>query len=359
MTFLDPGPQCNRWLTLLEGQANLDELLEPLEPAESDAKEVEEISYLVGKTYDSRQVFEIEELGETIPYVSVRVGQASYSFSEMGLGELALNILHWQLSHAPRRSVVLIEEPETFVSPRSQRCLVDVICRYAVEREFFPIITTHSLGVAGRLPREKVVLVHGFSAGSPDIGVLQPPRDDQLNDVLGVPRRRTGLLLVEDTAAKLFAAAILDRVDPSLFGSFEFCHAGDATQIRQILECFPQTSIVTLVGLYDAGYDAQHSEPHWGYSFLPGDNPPERELRNALDAHPEIAAGALGRTVEELHAAAAALAGEDDHDWLTGLAERLGKSDEQLVDGLADAWLAAEANYDAAVALAGNVRALL
>ena len=105
--------------------------------------------------------------------------------------------------------------------------------------------------------------------------------------------------------------------------------------------------------------DAQHSEPHWGYSFLPGDNPPERELRNALDAHPEIAAGALGRTVEELHAAAAALAGEDDHDWLTGLAERSGKSDEQLVDGLADAWLAAEANYDAAVALAGNVRALL
>lgn len=357
--FLDPGAQCNRWLRLMEDMANVEELLEPIEAAESDENELDEVNYLVGKSYISRKVYEIEEFDEPIPFVKVEVPEASYGFLEMGLGELCLNVLHWQLSNAPKNSVILIEEPESFVSPRSQRCLVDVLCRLAVVRGFFPVLTTHSWGVAGRLPIDKVTLIHGRPAGSKNIGILQPPRPHQLNDVLAVPHQQKLLILVEDSTAEQFARAIIEHTDPDFLVSFEIAQMGSATRIRYLLEHFPKTKIIFLVGLYDAGYDAEHNKPNWDHRFLPGENPPERELRLMTKDRSDSLAITTRRDEQDILAALAALEGVDDHDWLIELARCLGKEVPSLVDSLVRVWLQDTKNQQAATTFVGELRELI
>ena len=354
--LLDPGSQCTQWLAELRGMANVRELLDAVEPARSNARELVEISYLVGKEYRARHLYELGDEEDSLPYITVESGGKSYSVEDMGLGELVLNTLHWQLDHLPRRGIVLIEEPETFISPRSQRCLVDVLCRVAVEREVLPIITTHSYGIAGRLPRERTILVHPGMREDDSIGIIRQPAVDQLNDVLGLPSYRSTIVLVEDRVAELFAKSILDRTDPSLLGSVQFTVVAGETEITEILEHLPRVPATSLVGLYDADVASLPQGVPWPVMRLPGRRAPEGELRAALDAHTTEGATAISRPLEVVAAASAALRGIDDHDWMLDLADRLNKELPSLIDGLSATWLEPEANREAASQLAVSLR---
>lgn len=352
--YLDVGPRCYRWLTSLAQMANIDELLESVEPAESNEEELIEIRYLTGKAYEAHAMYEIDEFGDDIlPYPKVSVRGRQYGFEDMGLGELALNVLHWFLKRSVRRSVLFLEEPETFVSPRSQRCLMNLVCKYAVERELNILSTTHSFGVVGQFERKVVTLLH---SGVPDIGVIRPPRPHQLLNVLGVNQGASALIIYEDRAACSFGSSIIERLDPDLAYSLEAQIAGDASKIGRALISLPKNQIVNLIGVYDADFEIQDDDDHCNRTNLPGSRAPESELRQLLPDLQQQVAEALKCTATDVGAAHASLEGSDDHDWLVELGKILHINLTTLVDGLVSVWLDDDGRATRARAFVAEIR---
>lgn len=302
--FLDAGPRSYRWLEQLGTTANLDELLEGHEPSVSSANEVAELGYLIGKTYEEHSVFEIDELSGLLLYPRVRHNGVEYSFEDMGLGELALNILYWQLRRAPKRSILLFEEPETFISPRSQRHLINLIFKYAVERELSVLITTHSLGIAGAFDSEHITFAHGAADA---MGLIQPARPHQLNALLGVRQHQKAIIVYEDEAALFFGCSLLDRLDPDLGYLVEQQIAGDKAAITKMASNFPVNSIVHLVGVYDADVDLEEEGTVDRCTKLPGHAAPEAEVRPLVQEYLDETASAVERRPSDLRAADAAL----------------------------------------------------
>src|SRR5207249_4749613 len=98
------------------------------------------------KEYSECKIFEVPEYDEIekFPYFKATSNGVSYGSETMGQGELSLLIVLWELLTLPKNSILLLEEPETHVSPRSQEALMNVIAQNIVEKGIWTIVTTHS-----------------------------------------------------------------------------------------------------------------------------------------------------------------------------------------------------------------------
>ena len=93
-------------------------------------------------------------------YFEVTTEGVTYGSEMMGLGELALHLMLWHLERVEPQSIMLIEEPETHISPRSQQALLNVLARASARKKLWVIVTTHSAGIVARIPREHIRLVY-------------------------------------------------------------------------------------------------------------------------------------------------------------------------------------------------------
>jgi hypothetical protein len=138
--MLIPTAESARLMHTLGSLSNLDELLEAYSPAQLAESEVDKLSYLVGREYETVEIFEIgdETEGFAFPYMVVTAAGTKYGSEDMGLGELALHLTNWHLSRVPENSILLLEEPETHISPRSQHTLLNILAEYATDEVFGP-----------------------------------------------------------------------------------------------------------------------------------------------------------------------------------------------------------------------------
>ena len=136
--------------------ANFNDLVEPLTPIELTAPELDRLNYVVGKNYARCQLFEIPEYADfdRFPYFRVTANGVEYASDAMGQGELSLLIMLWVLRDLKPNSILVLEEPESHVSPRSQAALMNVIAEACSQKGLWVIVTTHSPTVVARIPRE-------------------------------------------------------------------------------------------------------------------------------------------------------------------------------------------------------------
>lgn len=337
VTFLDPAAESVRVAKLLNGITNFDELLEALTARELNKDELDHLSYLVGKRYDSCLVYEVDEFDEeaTFPYFRVEDACGTYGSEGMGLGEMALHITNWYLERVPTKSVLLIEEPETHLAPRSQDALINTIARASVTRNLWVILTTHAPSIVRRIPREHIRLL--VRSGS-DTLVLQEPSRLKLNMVLGIKPRFHGIILVEDKAAREFVRALLDRVAPDLSRTFQIIDMGSNGEVISALNSFPrQANWLSIVGILDGDQRGTDISTAWPCGFLPGDSGPEVLLRSTAD--PKRLGELLARDIVEVRFALAELEGRDDHDWLEEFPRLMSVSYESAVVALTNCWL--------------------
>jgi predicted ATPase len=355
ITFLDPAAETTRLMQRLHSTSNFDEILEALSPRELTAEELEHVSYLVGKTYTKCSVYEIEEFADepTFPYFQVTEGEVTYGSEDMGLGEMALHLINWTLERTGPNSVLLIEEPETHLSPRSQDALMNTLARASLRRGIWIIVTTHAPAIVRRIPLEHISLIIRTGGGT---RILRNPTRLQLNTVLGIPSRFEGVVLVEDRAAREFMRAVLDRIAPDLGRLYQLIDVGDNSKVIAALEHFPQSAKwMSVVGLLDGDQRGKKfAETQWPHDFLPGDAGPEQLLR--MSADPERLSALLHRDSDEVALALAELGGRDDHDWLEELPENIGHSYEAVVGALTTCWLESDGARELADQLAKFIR---
>lgn len=143
--WLDLSSQCPLMVSHFSKMKNLEEFLDSVEPIIFNDDELKELSYVVGKNYESCYIYELDD-GE-FPYFYVNAGGLEYGTELMGLGEVSILFIIWQMKRLSQGSIMIIDEPETYLSYQSQSGILDIMAKYSSEKSIWMIMSTHSYGM--------------------------------------------------------------------------------------------------------------------------------------------------------------------------------------------------------------------
>lgn len=329
----DPTLQIPYLLHLLRHDSSLSDLWEGVSPKRLNTQELEEISALVGRTYSEAEFYEISDYQnhEVIPYFRVKCNAEEYGAEDMGLGELSLLFFYWTLSRLTPEAVLLLEEPETFVAPKSQRHMIDLVAVSAAEKGIFAIIASHSGIIAERVPGSHV---HYVSRTGRSVSFILNPARSILADRLALVPPRSVVAILEDKAGVMLARALLEAGNSKYLSHCAFMIAGGEAQITRILQELVPSGIksnVIVLGLYDGDQRGRLPKANqWPTLCLPGNTTPEHLVKDWLELNRNHLAHQLRRDSEVISAAIAAVDGQNHHDWLIGFTDFIQMSIDEL-----------------------------
>jgi energy-coupling factor transporter ATP-binding protein EcfA2 len=363
VVFIDPTFQIPELVRTIRADNNFTDLLEGVKPLEMDKDNLELVCVLVGKAYGKISIYEIENYAEyeVFPYFKVETDGVTYGSENMGLGELSLLYTFWKISTIDRPSIVLLEEPETFVAPRSQRALIDIAAKFTNDKKLFVIISSHSGIIAGRVPNTHLNLV---TKGNPNVVIAPNPAAHLLIERLGLFSYKSAVLLVEDASAKALLSAILFNQDSRLASSCEISIAGSDSEITTALKSLPSNNLnrFRLVGVYDGDArnkpEIRNAEVVWPKIFLPGDACPEIMIQvHVRSLGIGSVAKELARTEVAVETAFGGAAGKNHHDWLLEVCAALRMDIDEFFERLTPSWILA--NEALATGFAQQIKAAI
>ena len=118
-------------------QANFEELLEQNEEYELLPEQISDICYLTGKRYQSCKIWEFEDIEGIgiVPFFNVTIDEIEYDSRSMGRGEHFLFYLFWYINKCNSGTIVIIEEPETYISICSQIHFANYLGKQIAKRD--------------------------------------------------------------------------------------------------------------------------------------------------------------------------------------------------------------------------------
>lgn len=306
-------------------------------------KELQEVNYIVKRDYRQVCVSEVE-LNEISPYFEVTYGDDSYDSRTMGTGELAALYIWWKIKSAEKNSFILLEEPETFLSPATQESISNFLVSESYANGHCITMTTHSAAIISSLPPTSLKFM--FRAGG-TLRVAAPPTPILL-EKLGIKSVLSMILMVEDIAAGTFLKHLLEEVDPVLSASVRIevrnGHGGVTRALREVCDF---QGPVKFIGMYDGDMRANEDILQIKNAlFLPGNEPIESAFRKLVIAHPEQLAVMRGVATEKILEILSSAEGADIHDWYYELCTGLGLTHEQLLSNLFVLWKRIPSNGD-------------
>ena len=343
--WLDPSGFSQSCVRQIRNDSNFPDLLEPVSPAVLSPAELETVSYLIGKSYNECVIYEISDYGglERFPYFQVVVSGEAYGSESMGRGELSLLLSYWILRDIPKCSILILEEPETHVSPRSQDHLMNIIAKFCDERAICVIAATHSPSIIRKIPPTHIRLITREAGIA---SVIDPPSLVQIARVLSGGVAYKGIFLVEDIGANFFLRGLLEELAGDLLPQFEVVIAGDAASIAQSITSLPRTKAwLTVVGVFDGGMQSTTNVQgsNWPHVYLPGNEAPEAALRTLVNAGASFIAEiatSLQKSEEDVRASLEFVVGLDHHEWIAEFSKMLGREVTVVRHVLVRMWIA-------------------
>ena len=342
--FLDAADQCNHLLTVAQ-QPNFEDLSEGIDSYEWTPAEVADAQFVVGKPYTAIRLTEIEDpvpvarlrqgfdSGEPdiqpgsgpddeglLPLLEVDVDGTTYDFRTMGLGELAALTLLWRLQQSVPNSVVLLEEPETFLSARASAALMSILARTVDSKRLYAVVTTHSPGLIRGAPLSSIRILKQEAGRT---ALRHPKSSAELEYVLGLPSGSARVVLVEDQAARDFVRELVGRFAEGWASDFEFLITEGEEALVSICKKFPESNGVRIVGVLDGDQKLPEPPPRWPVLSLPGPENPDSLLRAAALEDLQQFAELCGRDLRTVESVCHVRAGEDEHDWFHSVSSEL------------------------------------
>lgn len=321
-------------------ESNLDELVEQNEENEYDIKIVSLLGYIIGKEYDSCSITEIEEIEGigTIPYFRVSSNGIKYDSKSMGIGEHFIFYMFWILNKLQKNSIVLIEEPETFISIASQDKLMNFIASIVSEKQINVIITTHSPFILKNIKNENIRVISRYKS---KVCVNVPTTDNSVFNMLGIEFPQIGTLLVEDEVAKLFLELLIYDSNNSILRDFSIISVSGKGNITKYLQ-LPPLQNYKLIGVYDGDIETEinsiSSQINGTYCFLPNKQAIELEFKQSLQERLPNFLRKVERSNEDIVPILSKLDGEDYHDWLLDFCKEIGLNENLMVKNLFSVW---------------------
>lgn len=319
----------------LISQPDLEELLDQFEEYEFTPEEVAELNSIVGKSYDSCGVRLLEEVVdyESIPYYRVSVGGVDYDSRGMGSGEHFLAYLFGSIKSIEKGSILIVEEPETYVSISSQERFLNYLAKQIAEKGITVILTTHSPYILKQIRNENIRMVSRVN-NMVDISV--PGDAFSAEDILGMRSTNKGTFFVEDRVAADFLSVCLEDCAPIILREYTIDIVGGEAEISNRLK-FPHSEKIkyNFVGIYDGDMRNKLDKAglFWKYCFLPGEKPLEMLFQHFAEqqAGMEWLSSFLNVSQSTIFAYIGSLTGTDYHDWFEELRKLLGTDGKALV----------------------------
>ncbi len=335
--LFDPAVYLPAVLGLIHSDANFQEYLEQFGSREYDPNELADASYLVGKDYERIEVVEVDGLGNfgVFPYFWATTDGRRFGSESMGFGELSLLLMHWILCRMPKSSVLLLEEPETFVAPKSQRRLTNIAARTAVERDLLILATTHSPSVASQFLREEMTYV---SRAGNVVSIHSPPPSGVVDRRLELVPARRVLWIVEDALASRTLEYFLNLAELSEIS--DILIVGDNTNVKTITgRGKPVGRKFVFHGIVDGDERERGVVATAVLDILPGSVRPEALIRAYVKGTSVgILSEVLKVPADQIAIAKASSAGNNDHQWLHDFRAELGLTLEDLIPRLLSGW---------------------
>lgn len=349
---LDVAEEWFRIKDLADHEKNWDELLEQTPFKELKEPDLLCLRYLTGKSYTGCQVYEIEDFDNVMagrfPYFLVTCDGTSYSMSEMGTGEGALFLIWWKLSQIRFPGILLLEEPDTHITARSQRALMDLIAEKCT-KDLCCIITTHSPTLIEYVPDVCRRLIVRFQN---NVSVRDCPDESQLQIAIGVTVEPVVTVLVEDRCAKLVVNEVMRYFQQDLSSRMHVAIGGGESEVVQVFKNLPRNCPgPKLVGVLDGDMKNQYGIDlsatayipegfKHPLEYLPWNVAPDMFLREFSASNSNEIAAALKLSHFRMTTIFSALQGVDHHDWCDQLAQHASKSYDETVGALLQVVLA-------------------
>jgi len=304
------------------------------------ADELRGLKGILGRQYDRVSVYRlptdlVNGFDHPIPAVfAERTGRAIDN-RKMSVGELWVHYLLWSLREMEDGGLALIDEPESHISGRGQRALMDEVARYCLKKNLQLIVATHSPEILSRIPLRNMRMCVPSRDGTK---VIQPTSITQIQDTVGILPRIKGIALVEDDAAATILRAVMNRFDASLAREFEIIAAGGEANVLAGLRSMRSASRIVVVGILD-GDQRSSTGSEANLHFLPGTRTPEMELLDLAEDDQARLAERLGKSANELSVALSNATMLDHQYQIPRLAAELAIPEQLLWHSLVLEWL--------------------
>lgn len=311
-------------------------------------------SQILARSYSSVEVFEVEATSdsEAMRYFRAKSHGVYYDSNEMGEGELAIFNMLDLLAEMAEGSVVLIEEPESYLSPRAQSVFMDVLAEISGSSGLTCIVSSHSGVVAKRLNLDEIFFV---SRGSGGVALESPVRKTDLVERLGLLSPKATIFFVEDRAGRCFCRTILDIESNQLGGRGEFVVCGGSGNAKKAVMSLPREIYsVAHVAILDGDERGKVDDPR--VLFLPGNAGPDKLLHDfAIGLDAASLALEIGVDGRSLALALNKTEGLDSHDWPEAFGRLVSCSEDEVIRRLTTAW--ASRNREDVVSLVRGIEA--
>ncbi len=336
--YLDTARECSTITAHVKSSAGLAEKRDGAEVATFDSGRLGHLRYVLSRDYESATFQELDR-EDGVPgswrYFELTYRGTVYGPAEMSLGELAALTVLSELSTAKEGQVLLLDEPENFLSPKARTHLIDVMTAYTIQRRLSLVVASHSAEFVGRVPAASIRVMSRVATG---VSVNAISYESPALAALGLAARPKILAVVEDELAADVLQAILALVAPQLRGEVTIARVGGDGNVANVTKALWDCGFgMAAIGVLDGDSRAKVDEgvitvdaDHIGY--LPGNCPPETLVINTLRVASAVVAARLGVATDDLTKALHAVEGLDHHDQPAGVADVLGVSSGHLVE---------------------------
>lgn len=339
VAFVDAGMHVPMILEFMRADANFADLFEGIDPVQLNEHDLELARFIVGRNYKRISIFEIADtsFGGVLPYFRVEAQGVTYDTLDMGYGEISVIYILWVLTRAPMGSLILVEEPETFLSPRAQTALVDVIAKFIKDRQLTVVMTSHSGPIAARMCNDEIIYA---TRALGQVSLHTPAKTADLVRRLGLVSDKVFVFFVEDAVAEIFTRVLIDNYSDRLSESVECVKCHGEGNVLRALEVIPAgIRRVAHVAVLDGDQRDKYEGNDKRVIFLPGEVAPECLLIGLATglSHNDLGC-LLGVSPADAAKAAAHADGDGLHDWLYTVAKTLSIPYSEIVRRLTIAW---------------------
>ncbi|MFY0510164.1 AAA family ATPase [Streptomyces anulatus] len=233
----------------------------------------------------------------------------TYGPGQMSLGELAACVILRALRSAPRGSIVLLDEPENFLSPRARGRLLDIIVARAIELDLSVVLASHSPEFAYRLPSTSLRTLERGVGGVAQASILAGAIPAQVSRKLGMAPRTEAVLLVEDRFARQMLEELLRHHLSELAPALRVQDVRGADNVVAVARALgPTRPTMAFLGVLDGDVRSEAGRQGEWLDYLPGHVDPEAVVTQVLEARASaavrefgVAEDVLKRALEEAH----------------------------------------------------------
>lgn len=256
----------------------------------------------------------------------------TYGPEQMSLGELASCVILRALRGVGRGSIVLLDEPENFLSPRARERLLDIIVARAVQMELSVVLASHSPEFAYRLPSTSLRTLERGVGAAAQATISAGAIPAQVSRKLGMAPRTEAVLLVEDRFARLMLEELLRCHLPELAPHLRVQDVRGADTVATIARVLgPTRPAVAFLGVLDGDTRSEPGRQGEWLEYLPGRHDPEAVVMQLLQTRTGAAAKELGVTEDTLKYALEEAGVSNIHDQPAVVSEHTGVDEVRLI----------------------------